>query len=188
MSKELAMADRAEEMDRVVREYIKGETNALAISRKTEIPRVRVLEYIKDFKQIASSDENIREMAQASILTLVQHYDLLIKELHSNSEEMQSRGDFKGSSAALKSAGDLEAKRQEQLQKAGLYDDAGMADEVVKLRGLMEKYKELLVRIASNNPVVKKEIQEGLREIYGQAPPVPEKPKTETIIIEGETA
>lgn len=170
------LEDYADEGARVIQAFLKGETNTNTLARELEIPRTRVVQHIEEFRKIAASDENVREMARASVVTLVQHFDILIKDLHNNSEEMRNRNDFKGSTAALVAAGNLEAKRQEALQKAGLYDDAGMADEVMRLRELMDKYKALLVSIASKNPVVKVEIQEGLREIYGQAPPVPVKP------------
>lgn len=172
--------DRYVEMDRVVTAMLKGENNATRISRELDMPRTRVLEYMDEWRKIAANDENIREKAKGAVLNLNQHYDLLIKELHANSEEMQKRGDYKGSTTALKSAGDLEAKRQEALQKAGLLDDGAMADQMVELEERLEQMKQLMVQVASKNPAVKQQIQEGLKAIFGQAPAVPYTRPSET--------
>ena len=167
-------------MDRVVTAMLKGENNATKISKELSISRTRVIEYMDEWRKIAANDENIREKAKGAVLNLNQHYDLLIKELHDNSEEMKSRGDYKGSTTALKAAGDLEAKRQEALQKAGLLDDGAMADQMIELEDKMEAMKRLMVAVASKNPGVKQMIQEGLKEIYGQAPAVPYTRPSET--------
>jgi hypothetical protein len=178
--KDVSEYDRYVEMDKVVTAMLKGENNSTRIAKELGMPRTRVIEYMDEWRKIAANDENIRERAKGAVLNLNQHYDLLIKELHDNSEEMKRTGDYKGSTTALKAAGDLEAKRQEALQKAGLLDDGALADQIVEVEEKMEAMKKLMVAVASKNPAVKQMIQEGLREIYGQAPAVPYTRPSET--------
>jgi septal ring factor EnvC (AmiA/AmiB activator) len=67
----------------------------------------------------------------------------------------------------------VQAKRQEILQKAGLYEGAELGDEIAATEEKMEKIKELLKNIAKDNPAVRQQIQQGLYEIFNEVVGVP---------------
>jgi hypothetical protein len=85
-------------------------------------------------------------------------------------EQADEDGDVKTKTTTLKAIADVESKRQESLQKAGLYDDAELGDEIAMMQEQADKIKQLLTLVASKYPESKMDILEGLQEIFAQEP------------------
>ena len=163
---ELEQVTYYEEMDKVVTALLKGETNATELARQLSMPRRKILDYMEAWKDIARNDSDIKDRAKESLTNMDRHYDLIVKEMWSVVED--GAVDLKTKASTLKQIADVESKRQETLQKAGLYDDAGIADELVEAQIKAQAIKELLREIATRYPNTKTDILEGLGKIFNE--------------------
>ena len=163
---ELESAEYYVQMNRVVEALLKGQTNVTTLAKELGLPRKDVLNYIDCWKDIAKDDEGIKDLARASLTEMNVHYDLIIKEQWTIVED--NAVDLKTKGATLKQIADVVAKRQETLQRAGLYDDAGLADELAETQVKAQAIKELLRDIATEYPQTKTAILEGLNRIFSE--------------------
>lgn len=161
---ELESVTYYEEMNRVVSALLKGNTNPTALARELGMTRVKVMDYMEAWKDYARNDEDIKNRAKESLTEMDHHYDLIVSEMWGvvNDDVV----DLKTKAGTLKHIADVISKRQETLQKAGLYDDAGLADELVDTQEKAQKIKELLREIATKYPATKIDILEGLSRIF----------------------
>lgn len=164
MSKELEPLDRYEQMNDIVSLYIKGQTIP-AIMRATGLKRVEVMEYIDEYRQIAANDPEIRGRARETLHNFDMHTGDIIAELWSI---VNGSTDDRIRSGALKSLADIDKARVETLQKAGLYDDAALGDEMVKVQEQADQIKELLKQVVTEFPMTKHVILKGLTKIFGE--------------------
>lgn len=149
-----------ETMDSVIRLFITGDKNATAISKELGIPRKDVLNYIDEWKTIASSTEGIKDRATQALNEMDLHFDMIIKEQWAIVNDPTN--DVRTRATVLKQISEVESKRQETLQKAGLYDDAGITDELVRMQEYTDKIKQLLLVVAKVFPDTKPYIKERL--------------------------
>jgi hypothetical protein len=99
---------------------------------------------------------------------------MIIRELWETMEQADLNNDFKLKATVLKSLADVEGKRVDLLQKAGLLDNQQIGDEVIE----MEKKHEILIgilrEVTSDCPHCKVEVARRLSSVTG---------KTETIVV-----
>ena len=172
MNQELEETDYYVNMHRVVEMYLKGETNATKIAKGLSLPRKDVLEYISAWREIAKSNEKIKDRAAEALTAMDRHYDMIIKEYWTIIDDRTV--DLKTKATALKNVADIEAKRQETLQKAGLYDDAGITEELVQMQEYTDNIKGVLLSVVKEYPETKVFIMEKLSSI-GKPVSVPEQ-------------
>jgi hypothetical protein len=168
--KDIDTVDFFANQNRVMDLYLKGETNATKIANITGFKRKDVIEYIEQWKSVARNDKDVKERAKEALAGMDQHYDIIIKRLWETVEQADEDGDVKTKTTTLKAIADVESKRQESLQKAGLYDDAELGDEIAMMQEQADKIKQLLTLVASKYPESKMDILEGLQEIFAQEP------------------
>lgn len=170
---EVEIHGRMIEMNRVIERVLKGQNDPTKIAKDLGLKRSEVLDYIDEWKQIAANDDNIKARAREALVAMDEHYSLIINRLWETVEQADLANDTKSKTTTLKAIADIEAKRQESLQKAGLYDDAELGDELALMEERAEAIKKLLTNIASKYPDTKMEIMMGLKDIFGQAGPIP---------------
>jgi hypothetical protein len=161
---EIEAADIYVDMNRVVEMYLKGTTNATAIAKALDIPRKDVLNHIDEWRRIAANTDAIKDRASEALTAMDKHYDLIIAEMW---DIVHGGADERVRATTLKAIADVEAKRQETLQKAGLYDDAGISEELVAMEERVEAIERLLVSVAQKYPETKIFIMEGLSKASG---------------------
>lgn len=166
MQQELEQAEYYSEMNKVVEALLKGETNVTKLARSVGLSRVKVLDYIEAWKEIARNDDGIKDRAKEALTNMDNHYNMIIKEMWNIVEDASI--DAKTRSSTLKQIADIESKRQETLQKAGLYDDADIAGELVETQIKAEAIKELLRLVATKFPETREEILSGLGKIFNE--------------------
>ncbi|AXH69623.1 hypothetical protein HWB79_gp189 [Streptomyces phage LukeCage] len=173
MPKELAEIDRIERMNEVVTAYLKGD-NPTQIAKITGLKRAEVLEYIEEWRVVAQNNKTIQARATEALTSMDEHYNMIIRELWETMEQADLNNDFKLKATVLKSLADVEGKRVDLLQKAGLLDNQQIGDEVVE----MEKKHEILIgilrEVTSDCPHCKVEVARRLSRVTG---------KTETIVV-----
>lgn len=140
---------RFEEMERVAELTLQG-LSATAISKRLEIPRKEVLTLQEDYRIALSQDTEARDMARDYLNQMVKHYDSLISKFYDLVDEIESLN-FNHQvaaqkNAALKAIADLESRRLDSLQKAGILDSSELGDELAK----WEEDKEMLLTVLND--------------------------------------
>ncbi len=154
--------------------YLKGETNLAKLARETGLTRTEVSDMLKEWRSKAASTVDSRERARTALAEMDEHYSLLIGRAWESVEQADDISDIRTKVTAIKAIADIEAKRQETLQKAGFYDDAEMGNQMAVMTQQAEAIKEMLLRLVEKYPDTKKEILEGLQRIFaGQNISVP---------------
>jgi len=180
MRKELEVIDRYDQMNKVVQEYLKGE-NATQIAKSTGLRRVDVLGYLEEWRNIAKNDEGVRDRAKEALMSMDEHYALIIKEMWETITQADLVGDLKIRAAVLKNIADIEKARVETLQKAGLYEDASMGDELAEMERKQDILIKILREVTSSCPNCKWEVSRRLQDVTGKVEAV----KVDSVVIGG---
>lgn len=173
MPKELDTLDRIEQMNTVVAQLLKGD-NATAIAKNTGLKRAQVIEYIDEWKQLAQNNKTIQSRAYEALTGMDEHYSMIIRELWGVLEEADMNNDLRTKTTVLKNLADIEGKRVDLLQKAGLLDTQQMGDEVIDMERKHEILISILREVTSDCPHCKVEVARRLSRVTGQ---------TETIVV-----
>ena len=171
MTKEIALAERYDEMHKVVTLHLEGR-NPSWISKQLGMKRADVLNYIDEFKQIAKDDDLLRARAQEVVHEFDQQHNRIISELCGVVDAAEDAGDIKTQATALKSLSDISAKRVEVIQKSGLLSDAALGDEMAELEDRQEKLIAILREVTADCNHCKFEVARRLSEIDGKVVPV----------------
>lgn len=163
-------SNRFEFMEQVADMTFKG-MSATAISKETGLKRKEVMELQQDYRTALASDGEARDMARDHLYQMVKHYDSLIKKFYDLVDEIDtlsfSHQVAAQKNAAIKAIAELEAKRLDALQKAGLLDASELGDELAE----MEEKQALVVDIIKNEvcPACRMKIAGKLSRITGRA-------------------
>lgn len=168
MPKELDTLDRIEQMNTVVAQLLKGD-NATAIAKSTGLKRAQVIEYIDEWKQLAQNNKTIQSRAYEALTGMDEHYSMIIRELWGVLEEADMNNDLRTKTTVLKNLADIEGKRVDLLQKAGLLDTQQMGDEVIDMERKHEILISILREVTSDCPHCKVEVARRLSRVTGQA-------------------
>lgn len=153
-------------MDRVMELFLKGTTNYTQLAKITGLKRAEVMQYVSDWRSTAASNEDIKQRAKDNLAEMDEHFSMIISETWKVVEDADKTSDLKTKATALKNLADIESKRQDTLQKAGLYDDAELADQLGLMAEQAEEIKKMLVSLAEKYPEAKKDILDGIRRIF----------------------
>jgi hypothetical protein len=130
-----------------VAEYTLMGYSATAISKELNIPRKEVMVLQEDYRTALAEDSQARDMARDHLNSMGKHYDSLIKKFYDLVDEIDtlvfSHNVAAQKNAALKAIAELEAKRLDAYQKAGLLDSAELGDELAE----MEEKQQILIDI-----------------------------------------
>jgi hypothetical protein len=138
--------DRFQQMEEVAKLTMQGHT-ATAISKALNIPRKEVMLLQEDYRIALANDSDARDMARDHLNQMVKNYDRLMVKANELVDDLQTlnfnhnvAGQING---ALRLVADLDAKRLDALQKAGLLDSAELGDELAD----MEEKQQIIVQI-----------------------------------------
>lgn len=156
----------------VATEYLKG-NDASQISKQLDLPRQKVLSLLSDWREMAANNQAIHERAKEALAGADQHFSSLIKKSYEVIDVADQNANLGAKTQAIKLIADIESKRLEMLQKAGLLDNKEIAEQIIA----MEKKHEILIKIlkdiAAEHPEIRHEIMTRLSEI-----------QTEVVIID----
>lgn len=164
MSSETDLVKHLDDVNKVASEYLKGLDTA-QISRELDIPRTRVNALLNDWRQMASSNEAIHARAREALAGADQHYSSLIKKAYEVIDSADQTSNLGAKTTAIKLITDIEAKRIDMLQRAGLLDNKEIAEELA----VMERKHEILINIlkdiATKYPEIRTEIMSRLSDV-----------------------
>lgn len=164
MTAEEDLVNHLDQVNNVVSEYLKG-NDPTQISKDLAIPRTRVVAYIDEWKQMASDNAVIRARAKEALVGADAHYSKLITKSYEVIDEASMTNNLGAKTAAIKLVMDIESKRIDMLQKAGLLENKELAEEMVEIERRQEILVGILKDIASEYPEVRDDIMRRLSAI-----------------------
>ena len=167
MQSEEQQLQRLETVNRVVGEYLKG-SDPTKISKQLSIPRKQVVEYIDEWKMVASANDTIRARAREALAAADEHYGRLISKSYEVIDDADTNGDLRSKAGAIKLVMDIESKRIEMLQKAGLLENKELAEEMIEIERKQDILKQILMDIASEHPEIRDKIMKRLSQVAKQ--------------------
>jgi hypothetical protein len=148
----------------VVGEYLKG-SDPTKISKELAIPRQKVVAYLDEWKAMAADNAAIRARAKEALVVADTHYSKLIEKAYEVIDEATTTANLPAKTAAIKLVMDLESKRIDMLQKAGLLENKELAEEMIEIERRQEVLVGILKDIASEYPQIRDEIMRRLSSI-----------------------
>ena len=142
MSSEAALVNHLDLVNKVASECLKG-SDASEISKILDIPRVKVTELLTDWRVMAANNQAIHARAKEALAGADQHFSSLIKKAYEVIDSADTTANLTAKTTSIKLIADIESKRLEMLQKAGLLDNQELADELLET----ERKQEILISI-----------------------------------------
>jgi len=164
MSKDLEVIEHLDEINKVVQEYLKG-SDPTKISKDLNLPRTRVVAHLNEWKVMVSANDAIRSRAKEALAAADAHYGKLISKAYEVIDEATMNNNLSAKTAGIKLVLDIEAKRIEMLQKAGLLENKELAEEMVEIERRQEVLVGILKDIAKDHPQVRDLIMQKLSDI-----------------------
>ena len=167
MDKELEVAGKFDQMNKVVEELLKGNTPT-NIARSLELTRVQVENHIKTWKEMVHDNTAIRERAKEALAGADEHYNMLIKEAWRTLEQADAQDALAIKTQSLKLIADIEGKRIEMLNKAGVLENSDIGDQILESEKKQQILVDILRDVTANCDHCKWEVAKRLQEVTGQ--------------------
>lgn len=164
MNTEIELVKHLDEINKVVEEYLKG-NDPTKISKTLDLPRTRVVAHLNEWKAMASANDAIRARAKDALVGADAHYTKLIQQAYEVIEDATTTANLNAKTAAIKLVMDIESRRIDMLQKAGLLENKELAEEMVQIEKRQEVLVGILRDIASTHPEVRDLIMQRLSAI-----------------------
>jgi len=114
---------------------------------------------------MASANDAIRARAKEALAVADTHYNKLIAKSYEVIDEASLNNNLSAKTAAIKLVMDIESKRIDMLQKAGLLENKELAEEMIQIEKKQEILMAILKDIASEYPQVRDEIMRRLSDV-----------------------
>ena len=161
---EVEIIKHLDEVNQVVEEYLKGNDPTI-ISKTLSLPRTRVVAHLNEWKTMASANDAIRARAKDALVGADAHYTQLIKQAYEVIDEASTTANLTAKTAAIKLVMDIEGRRIDMLQKAGLLENKELAEEMVEIEKRQDILVGILRDVASEHPQVRDLIMQRLSAI-----------------------
>jgi len=161
MSTEQDLINHLDQVNKVVGEYLKG-SDPTKISKELAIPRQKVVAYLDEWKAMAADNAAIRARAKEALVVADTHYSRLIEKAYEVIDEATTVANLPAKTAAIKLVMDLESRRIDMLQKAGLLENKELAEEMIQIEERQQILITILKDIASEHPEVRDKIMKRL--------------------------
>ena len=161
MSAEEDLVSHLDTVNKVVGEYLKG-SDPTKISKELSIPRQKVVGYLNEWKSMAADNAAIRARAKEALVVADTHYSKLIEKAYEVIDEATMTANLNAKSGAIKLVMDLESKRIDMLQKAGLLENKELAEEMVEIEERQQVLIQILKDVAAEHPEIRDKIMSRL--------------------------
>lgn len=164
MTVEENLVQHLDEVNRVVEKYLQG-AEPTQISKELDLPRQKVVAHIKEWQHMASDNAAIRARAKEALVGADTHYNKLIQKAYEVIDEATTTANLSAKTSAIKLVLDIEAKRIDMLQKAGLLENKELAEEMIEIERKQDILVGILRDVASEYPQVRDEIMRRLSAV-----------------------
>lgn len=158
-------------MNLVVEELLKGK-NPTDIAKFLGIKRSQVVEHIDTWRELVSGDTRIRERAKEALAGADQHYSMIIQRAWETVDQADANQQFNTKASALKMIADVEQKRIDMLQKAGLLENNELSSQLLETERKQEILMTILKEVTSDCSKCKIEVAKRLSEVTGKVEPI----------------
>lgn len=158
-------------MNLVVERYLKGE-NPTAIARAVNMRRADVMNYLDEWRGFAQNNHNINDRAREALVSADKHYSMIIERAWETVEQADDASELRTKAGALKLVADVEQKRIDMLQKAGVLDNTELAQQIVETERKQELLIAILKEVVSDCSRCNTEVKRRLQRVTGEAEPV----------------
>ncbi len=156
--------EHLDEMNKVVEKYLQGE-DPTQISKVLALPRQKVVSHLNQWKAMAADNAAIRARAKEALVAADTHYNYLINKAYEVMDEATTTANLSAKNASIKLVLDIESKRIDMLQKAGLLENKELAEEMIEIERKQDILKGILQDIASEHPEIRDKIMGRLSDI-----------------------
>jgi hypothetical protein len=156
--------DHLDEVNKVVEKYLAG-NEPTQISKELAMPRQKVVAYINEWRAMAADNAAIRARAKEALVGADTHYTKLIQKAYEVIDDATTTANLGAKTAGIKLVMDLESKRIDMLQKAGLLENKELAEEMIAIENRQEILVGILKDIAAEHPEVRDKIMRRLSEV-----------------------
>lgn len=163
MSTESDLVVHLDQVNSVVTEYLKG-SDPTKISKDLAMPRQKVVGYINEWRAMASDNAAIRARAKEALVGADTHYSKLIEKAYEVIDESTMMGNLQAKTGGIKLVMDLESRRIDMLQKAGLLENKELAEEMVEIEERQQILIQILKDVASQHPEIRDKIMARLSQ------------------------
>ena len=163
MSVEQKTIEHLDQVNRVVAKYLEG-NDPTKISKELGLPRQNVVAYLDEWKQMASNNAAIRERAREALVSADTHYNKLIAQTYDVIDEATTTANLSAKTTAIKLVLDIESRRIDMLQKAGLLENKELAEEMMEIERRQDILMNILKDIASEHPEIRDKIMRRLSD------------------------
>lgn len=163
MSNENQIVEHLDQMNKVVSKYLEG-NDLTKISKELSIPRTKVVLYLEEWKVMASNNAAIRERAREALVAADTHYNKLIKQTYEVIDDATTTANLSAKTTAIKLVLDIESRRIDMLQKAGLLENKELAEEMLAIEKRQDILMNILKDIASEHPEIRDKIMRRLSD------------------------
>ena len=164
MSFEDLTIEHLDQVNRVVEKYLQG-SEPTQISKELAIPRQTVVSYINEWRMMASDNAAIRARAKEALAGADQHYNKLIQKAYEVIDDATTTANLSAKTSGIKLVLDIESKRIDMLQKAGLLENKELAEEMLEIERKQEVLVNILKDVAAEHPEIRDEIMRRLSSV-----------------------
>ncbi len=156
--------DHLDEVNKVVEKYLAG-NEPTQISKELAMPRQKVIAYINEWRVMAADNAAIRARAKEALVGADTHYSKLIQKAYEVIDDATTTANLTAKTSGIKLVMDLESKRIDMLQKAGLLENKELAEEMVEIERRQDILKGILQDIAAEHPEIRDKIMRRLSDV-----------------------
>jgi len=156
--------EHLDEVNKVVEKYLQG-NEPTQISKELDMPRTKVVALINEWKLLASDNAIIRARAKEALAGADAHYNKLISKAYEVIDEATTTANLSAKTSAIKLVLDIESRRIDMLQKAGLLENKELAEEMLEIERKQDVLVNILKDIASEHPEIRDEIMKRLSSV-----------------------
>lgn len=164
MSLEDLTVEHLDEMNKVVEKYLQG-VEPTQISKELSLSRNKVVAHINQWKQLAADNSIIRARAKEALAGADAHFNKLINKAYEVIDDATTTANLTAKTGAIKLVLDIETKRIDMLQKAGLLENKELAEEMLEIERKQDILVGILRDVASEYPQVRDEIMRRLSAV-----------------------
>ena len=158
---ETQLVEHLDQMNKVVSKYLEG-NDPTKISKELALPRQKVVAFLDEWKVMASNNAAIRERAREALVAADTHYNKLISQTYEVIDDATTQANLTAKTAAIKLVMDIESRRIDMLQKAGLLENKELAEEMMAIEERQIILVGILKDVASKYPEARDEIMRRL--------------------------
>ena len=156
-----------EVMNSVVAEFIKG-NSPTQIAKQLSLKPMQVTQILSNWRELMQGDTGIRERAREALGAADQHYSMIIKEAWETVRQADVQDALNVKAQSLKLVADVEQKRIDMLQKAGVLEKNDMAEQILETERKQEVLMGILRDVTSSCNTCKQEVARRLKDVSGR--------------------